>query len=59
MRKSKTDKAFSTVAALFRIHFITHLDLFWLIKNGRRTYQKHTKSKNKVPNTAQISLFDG
>ena len=28
MRKSKTNKAFSTVAALIRIHFISHLDLY-------------------------------
>jgi hypothetical protein len=59
MRKSKTDKAFSTVAALIRIHFTTYLDLFWVIKNGRRSYQKRTKSKNKVPNAVQILLFDG
>jgi hypothetical protein len=38
IRKPKTDKAFSTVAALIRIHFIIHLDLFWLIKNGRVTF---------------------
>jgi len=59
MRKSKTDKAFSTVAALIRIHFTSHLDLYWVIKNGRRSYQKRTKSKNKVPNAIQISIFDG
>jgi hypothetical protein len=59
MRKSGTDKAFSTVAALIRIHFISHLDLYWVIENGRRSYQKRTKSKNKVPNAVQISLFDG
>jgi IS4 transposase len=40
MRKSKTNKAFSTIAALIRIHFIAHLDLYWVIKNGRRTYGK-------------------
>ena len=59
IRKSKTDKAFSTVAALIRIHFTSHLDLYYVIKNGRRSYQKRTKSKNKVPNTIQISIFDG
>jgi hypothetical protein len=59
MRKSKTNKAFSTVAALIRIHFIAHLDLYWLLKNGRRTYPKRIKSKNKVPKAVQISLFDG
>ena len=59
MRKTETDKAFSTVAALIRIHFMSHLDLYWVVKNGRRTYQKRTKSKNKVPRAIQISLFDG
>jgi hypothetical protein len=59
MRKSKTDKAFSTIAALIRIHFTSHLDLYWVIKNGRRSYQKRIKSKNKVPNAIQISIFDG
>jgi len=59
MRKSKTEKAFSTVAALIRIHFTSHLDLYWVIQNGRRSYQKRTKTKNKVPNAIQISLFDG
>jgi hypothetical protein len=59
MRKSKTNKAFSTVAALIRIHFIAHLDLYWVIENGRRTYGKRTKSKNKVPEAVQYSLFDG
>lgn len=28
-RKAKSEKAFSTVAALIRIHFISHLDLYW------------------------------
>jgi hypothetical protein len=59
MRKSNTNKAFSTVAALIRIHFISHLDLYWVIKNGRRSYQKRTKSKNKTPYAIQISIFDG
>ena len=59
MRKSGTEKAFSTVAALIRIHFTGHLDLYWVIENGRRSYQKRTKTKNKVPNAVQISLFDG
>ena len=59
MRKSKTNKAFSTVAALIRIHFIGHLDLYWVIQNGRRSYQKRTRSKNKVPQAVQMLLFDG
>ena len=59
MRKSKTTKAFSTVAALIRIHFISHLDLYWVIQNGRRSYQKRTRSKNKIPHAVQMLLLDG
>jgi IS4 transposase len=58
-RKSKSNKAFSTIAALIRIHLISHLDLYWVIENGRRSYQKRTKSKNKAPKAVQMSLFDG
>ena len=56
-RKSKSNKAFSTIAALIRIHLISHLDLFWVIENGRRSYAKSTKSRNKSPSAVQLSLF--
>lgn len=56
-RKSKSNKAFSTVAALIRIHFISHLDMYWVIENGRRTYNKRTTSKNKLPDGVQTMLF--
>jgi hypothetical protein len=59
IRKSKTNKAFSTVAALIRIHFICHLNLYWVIQNGRRSYQKRSKTKNRGPKVIQFSLFDG
>lgn len=55
-RKAKSEKAFSTVAALIRIHFISHLDLYWVIVNGRRTYSKRTKSRTKVPIAVQMAL---
>jgi len=58
-RKSKSNKAFSTLAALIRIHFISHLDLYWVIENGRRTYNKRTKSRNKLPDAVQMLLFEG
>jgi len=45
--KSAIKKAFSTIAALVRIHLIGHLDVFWMI-NSRRSYQK-TKTRNKSP----------
>jgi IS4 transposase len=53
--KSKTKKAFSTVAALVRIHLISNLDVFWVIENTRRTYTKRLK-KTKPPNL-QTSLL--
>ena len=54
--KTKTQKAFSTIAALVRIHLISHLDLYWMIENCRRTYVKKTKPRNKSP-ILQHSLF--
>ena len=54
---SKSRKAFSTVAALIRIHLISHLDLMWIVTEGRRTYIRHTVSRNKSPAAIQMSLF--
>jgi hypothetical protein len=54
---SKSKKAFSTVAALMRIHLISHLDLIWVVTEGRRFYPKRTTSRNKSPTAVQISLF--
>lgn len=54
--KTNSPKAFSTVAALVRIHLISHLDVLWVIENCRRTYVKTNKSKNKSPGIQQ-SLF--
>jgi hypothetical protein len=54
---SKSEKAFSTIAALIRIHLISHLDIKWVVTEGRRYYKKSVKSKNKSPSTAQLSLF--
>jgi len=53
--KSKTKKAFSTVAALVRIHLISNLDVFWVIENSRRTYKKRRK-RTKPPNI-QMQFF--
>jgi hypothetical protein len=55
-RKSKSQKAFSTVAALIRMHLPTHLDLIWLITESRRTYLKR-KPQNKSPGIIQQELF--
>lgn len=53
--KSESKKAFSTIAALVRIHLISHVDVFWMVQNSRRTYQKR-KKRNKSP-SIQTSLF--
>lgn len=53
--KSESKKAFSNVAALIRIHLISNLDIFWMIKNSRRTYTKR-KKRNKSP-SIQTTLF--
>ncbi|MCA1759977.1 MAG: IS4 family transposase [Bacteroidales bacterium] len=54
---SKSNKAFSTVAALIRIHLISHLDLMWVVTEGRRSYTKRRISRNKSPATVQMALF--
>jgi hypothetical protein len=56
-RLSETKKAFSTVAALIRIHLTSLLDLTWVVTEARRSYTKRTKTKNKSPGAVQMSLF--
>jgi hypothetical protein len=56
-RLSQTKKAFSTVAALIRIHLISHLDVRWIVTEGRRAYAQRTKSRNKSPAAIQMNLF--
>lgn len=53
--KSESKKAFSTIAALIRIHLISNLEIFWMVQNSRRTYTKH-KKRNKSP-CLQTALF--
>ncbi len=53
---SKTKKSFSTIAALIRIYLISHLEVFWVVENCRRTYVKKKKTKNKSP-VVQLSIF--
>jgi hypothetical protein len=55
--KTESEKAFSTIAALIRIHLISHLDLDWVATEARRGYPKCSKGRNKSPTTAQLSLF--
>lgn len=56
---NKSKKAFSTIAALVRIHLISHLDLAWVVTDGRRAYLKRHKSKNKSPCSVQLAMFRG
>jgi IS4 transposase len=53
--KSESKKAFSTIAALVRIHLISYLDIVWMVVNSRRTYTK-SKARNKSP-ALQTQLF--
>jgi hypothetical protein len=54
---SKSKKAFSTVAALIRIHLISHLDVLWVVAESRRSYIKRSKSQNKSPSKLQMTFF--
>ena len=53
----ESDKALSTIAALIRMHLISHLDLKLVVTESRRAYSKRSKVRNKGPTTAQLSLF--
>jgi hypothetical protein len=53
--KSESKKAFSTIAALVRIHLISNLDVFWMVENSRRTYIR-SKKRNKSP-AIQLNFF--
>jgi len=55
--KTDSEKAFSTIAALIRIHLISYLELRWVVTEGRKAYPKRSKSRNKSPTTVQLSLF--
>ena len=58
LRNSDEEVAmFSTIAALLRIHLVSHLDLTWVVTEGRRAYPKGEKRRNKSPTTAQLLLF--
>jgi len=54
--KTETKKAFSTIAALVRMFVISHLDVFWVVTNCRRTYPKKAKIVSKS-NEIQQNLF--
>ena len=54
---SESKKALSTIAALLRMHLISHLDMQWVVTEGRSAYPKRSKSQNKSPTSVQLSLF--
>jgi hypothetical protein len=54
---SESKKALSTIAALIRMHLISHLDLKWVVTEGRAEYPKRSRKRNKSPTVAQLSLF--
>jgi hypothetical protein len=54
---NESKKAFSTIAALIRIHLISHLELAWVVTEGRKAYTKRGKRRNKSPTAIQMSLF--
>ena len=45
-RKTKTKKAFSTIACLVRQHLLSYLNLEELLKNSKRFYDKYRKTVN-------------
>lgn len=53
--KSESKKAFSTIAALIRIHLISNLEVFWMVQNCRRTYIK--QKKRAKPPALQLAIF--
>ena len=53
--KSESKKAFSTIAALVRIHLISNLEVCWMVQNSRRTYNKR-RNRNKSP-SLQTEMF--
>jgi len=54
---SESKKALSTIAALIRMHLISHLDLKWVVTEGRSAYPKRSKKRNRGPTIVQLSLF--
>ena len=54
--RSESNKAFSTIAALIRMHLISYLNLFWIVTEGRTAYPKSVHRRNKSPTTIQLLL---
>jgi len=54
--RSESNKAFSTIAALIRMHLISHLSLFWIVTEGRKSYPKSEHRRNKSPTGIQLLI---
>jgi hypothetical protein len=54
--RSESNKAFSTVASLIRMHLISHLCLNWVVTESRKTYPKTSKRKSRCPTAFQLML---
>ena len=54
---SESKKALSTIAALIRMHLISHLCIIWVVTEGRKAYTKRNRSRNKCPAFIQTTLF--
>jgi len=54
---SASKKAFSTIAALIRMFLAEYKDLDWLVTEGRKSYLKSFKKKNKSPTSIQLTFF--
>jgi len=54
---SESNKALSTIATLIRMFLSSHNDVVWIVKEGRRTYTKSPRKRNKSPAISQMQLF--
>jgi hypothetical protein len=52
--RSESNKAFSTIATLLRMHLISHLCLFWVVTEARKAYHKSTRTRNRGPTGVQL-----
>lgn len=52
-KKAETDKAFSIVATLVRIHLISMLDVYELLRSTKRRFER---PKGAPPGTGQLAF---
>jgi hypothetical protein len=54
--RSESNKAFSTIAALIRMHLISHLSLVWVVTEGRKAYPKSINRRNKSQTSDKVLI---